>query len=117
MVLLRSGQKSVTRCPEVFNLRYSFQVLSEITGKAVTDVMAPHKDVLQDMIPPKKHLLRHQPINAQVRKNFLEQLKLCKYRRTGQKSRYLCESHNSSVQFVITFKLVYKNHGSNEQNL
>jgi hypothetical protein len=42
------------------------QVLSEITGKAVTDVMAPHKDVLQDMIPPKKHLLRHQPVNAQI---------------------------------------------------
>jgi len=40
--------------------------LSEITGKAVTDVMAPHKDVLQDMIPPKKHLLRHQPVNAQI---------------------------------------------------
>jgi transformation/transcription domain-associated protein len=28
--------------------------------------MAPHKDVLQDMIPPKKHLLRHQPVNAQI---------------------------------------------------
>jgi len=42
------------------------QVLSDMTGKAVTDVMAPHKDVLQDMIPPKKHLLRHQPVNAQI---------------------------------------------------
>ena len=28
--------------------------------------MEPHKEVLADMIPPKKHLLRHQPVNAQI---------------------------------------------------
>jgi transformation/transcription domain-associated protein len=28
--------------------------------------MSPHKEVLADMIPPKKHLLRHQPVNAQI---------------------------------------------------
>ena len=44
----------------------SLQVLAEIQGKPITEVMAPHKDVLQDMIPPKKHLLRHQPVNAQI---------------------------------------------------
>ena len=45
---------------------HSLQVLAELTGKSVTEVMAPHKDVLADMIPPKKHLLRHQPVNAQI---------------------------------------------------
>ena len=44
----------------------SLQVLAEIQGKPVTEVMSPHKEVLQDMIPPKKHLLRHQPVNAQI---------------------------------------------------
>ena len=34
--------------------------------KSITEIMEPHKDVLQDMIPPKKHLLRHQPLNAQI---------------------------------------------------
>lgn len=28
--------------------------------------MEPHKDVLNEMIPPKKHLLRYQPANAQI---------------------------------------------------
>merc|ERR1719391_1040786 len=53
----------------------SLRVLAELTGKTgeqpedpcrVTEVMTPHKDVLADMIPPKKHLLRHQPVNAQI---------------------------------------------------
>ena len=41
-------------------------MLAERTNRSVTDLMEPHKDVLQDMIPPKKHLLRHQPANAQI---------------------------------------------------
>lgn len=28
--------------------------------------MEPHKSLLEDMIPPKKHLLRHQPVNTQI---------------------------------------------------
>ena len=44
----------------------SLRLLAEIQGKNVTAVMEPHKEVLQDMIPPKKHLLRHQPVNAQI---------------------------------------------------
>ena len=44
----------------------SLRLLAEIQGKSVTAVMEPHKEVLQDMIPPKKHLLRHQPVNAQI---------------------------------------------------
>ncbi|GFG36813.1 hypothetical protein Cfor_08647 [Coptotermes formosanus] len=45
---------------------HSLEVLARIQSKTVTEVMEPHKEVLQDMIPPKKHLLRHQPANAQI---------------------------------------------------
>uniref|UniRef100_A0A9J7X4I4 Transformation/transcription domain-associated protein n=1 Tax=Cyprinus carpio carpio TaxID=630221 RepID=A0A9J7X4I4_CYPCA len=45
---------------------HSLQVLAQVTGKSVTIIMEPHKEVLQDMVPPKKHLLRHQPANAQI---------------------------------------------------
>ena len=44
----------------------SLELLSKMTGESVTSIMEPHKEVLQDMIPPKKHLLRHQPANAQI---------------------------------------------------
>ncbi|XP_011505966.1 PREDICTED: transformation/transcription domain-associated protein [Ceratosolen solmsi marchali] len=44
----------------------SLRLLGEIQNKTVTEVMEPHKEVLADMIPPKKHLLRHQPANAQI---------------------------------------------------
>ena len=44
----------------------SLRLLSEIRGASIVEVMEPHKEVLQDMIPPKKHLLRHQPVNAQI---------------------------------------------------
>ena len=44
----------------------SLQVLAKTMSKSITEIMEPHKDVLQDMIPPKKHLLRHQPLNAQI---------------------------------------------------
>ena len=42
------------------------QVLARITNQTPTAIMEPHKEVLADMIPPKKHLLRHQPVNAQI---------------------------------------------------
>ena len=28
--------------------------------------MEPHKEILADMIPPKKHLLKHQPVSTQI---------------------------------------------------
>ncbi|XP_014681160.1 PREDICTED: transformation/transcription domain-associated protein-like [Priapulus caudatus] len=45
---------------------HSLQVLAKTVAKSVTEIMEPHKEVLVDMIPPKKHLLRHQPANAQI---------------------------------------------------
>ncbi|XP_044312545.1 transcription-associated protein 1 isoform X1 [Drosophila rhopaloa] len=40
--------------------------IGTMQSKTVSEVMDPHKDVLADIIPPKKHLLRHQPANAQI---------------------------------------------------
>jgi len=42
------------------------RVLSETTSQSITEIMEPHKDILNEMIPPKKHLLRYQPANAQI---------------------------------------------------
>ncbi|XP_049868860.1 transcription-associated protein 1 isoform X2 [Pectinophora gossypiella] len=44
----------------------SLELIAELQGKTVTEVMDPHREVLADIIPPKKHLLRHQPANAQM---------------------------------------------------
>lgn len=44
----------------------SLKYISEILNVPLSELITPHKDVLQDMLPPKKHLLRHQPINAQI---------------------------------------------------
>ncbi|XP_073941495.1 transcription-associated protein Nipped-A isoform X1 [Choristoneura fumiferana] len=44
----------------------SLELIAELQNKTVTEVMDPHREVLADIIPPKKHLLRHQPANAQM---------------------------------------------------
>lgn len=45
---------------------HSLEVLARASQQSVTSLMEPHKEVLADMVPPKKHLLRHQPVNAQI---------------------------------------------------
>uniref|UniRef100_A0A1Y1MXI9 FAT domain-containing protein n=3 Tax=Photinus pyralis TaxID=7054 RepID=A0A1Y1MXI9_PHOPY len=44
----------------------SLKLLAEKQNKTVTAVMEPFRDVLADMVPPKKHLLKHQPAIAQM---------------------------------------------------
>lgn len=44
----------------------SLRLIAELQGKTVTEVMDPHREMLVDIIPPKKHLLRHQPASAQI---------------------------------------------------
>ncbi|XP_053674176.1 transcription-associated protein 1 [Anopheles nili] len=44
----------------------SLRLIAKLQDKTVTEVMNPHREVLVDMIPPKKHLLRHQPASAQI---------------------------------------------------
>ena len=45
---------------------HSLELLAKITGKSVTEIMEPHREILADMIPPKKHLLKHQPVSTQI---------------------------------------------------
>jgi len=49
-----------------WQVMHLLRVLSETTSRSITEIMQPHKDVLNEMIPPKKHLLRYQPANAQI---------------------------------------------------
>lgn len=44
----------------------SLRLLAEKQNKTVTEVMKPFKEILEDMVPPKKHLLKHQPAIAQM---------------------------------------------------
>lgn len=44
----------------------SLQLIATLQNKTITEVMHPHREVLADIIPPKKHLLRHQPASAQI---------------------------------------------------
>lgn len=44
----------------------SLRLIAELQNKTITEVMDPHRDVLVDIIPPKKHLLRHQSATAQM---------------------------------------------------
>lgn len=44
----------------------SLRLISNLQNKTITEVMDPHREVLADIIPPRKHLLRHQPASAQI---------------------------------------------------
>ena len=92
-------------------------MLSEIQGKSVTEVMVPHKEVLQDMIPPKKHLLRHQPVNAQIGlmdgntfcttlnpRLFTIDLNIIEHKVFFTELLTLCESDDASLQKLPCYK-------------
>ena len=53
-------------CVAACQVMHLLRVLSETTSQSITEIMEPHKDILNEMIPPKKHLLRYQPANAQI---------------------------------------------------
>lgn len=44
----------------------SLELIAKLQNKTVTEVMDPHREVIADILPPKKHLLRHQPANCQM---------------------------------------------------
>lgn len=44
----------------------SLKLIAQLQKKTTFDIMDPHREVLADIIPPKKYLLRHQPASAQI---------------------------------------------------
>lgn len=44
----------------------SIRLIANLQNKTITEVMDPHREVLADIIPPRRHLLRHQPACAQI---------------------------------------------------
>eukprot|EP00094_Tigriopus_californicus_P003836 TCALIF_03692-PA protein Name:"Similar to TRRAP Transformation/transcription domain-associated protein (Homo sapiens)" AED:0.01 eAED:0.01 QI:3/1/1/1/1/1/3/160/3083 len=97
----------------------SLKLLAEIQGKGITEVMDPHKDVLQDMIPPRKHLLRHQPVNAQIGlmegntfcttlnpRLFTIDLKIMEHKVFFTELLSLCEADDQSLQKLPCYKSI-----------
>uniref|UniRef100_A0A0K2TN82 Transformation/transcription domainassociated proteinlike [Nasonia vitripennis] n=1 Tax=Lepeophtheirus salmonis TaxID=72036 RepID=A0A0K2TN82_LEPSM len=97
----------------------SLQLLSKIQTKPITEIMEPHKDVLSDMIPPKKHLLRHQPVNAQIGlmdgntfcttlepRLFTIDLKIVEHKVFFTELLSLCENDDQSLQKLPCYKTI-----------
>lgn len=45
---------------------HSLRVIAEVGNKSVTQIIEPHKDLLADYVPLRKHVLRHQPVLCQI---------------------------------------------------
>ncbi|CAL1278798.1 unnamed protein product [Larinioides sclopetarius] len=45
---------------------HSLKVIAEAQNKTVTQIIEPHKDLLFDYVPLRKHVLRHQPVICQI---------------------------------------------------
>lgn len=77
----------------------SLELIAELQNKTVTEVMDPHREVLADIIPPKKHLLRHQPANAQM--GLMDGTTFC----TTLKPRLFTIGKLNSSTFIISLDL------------
>lgn len=45
---------------------HSLKVIAKVGNKTVTQIIEPHKDLLVDYVPLRKHVLRHQPVVCQI---------------------------------------------------
>ncbi|XP_046847243.1 transformation/transcription domain-associated protein-like isoform X2 [Xenia sp. Carnegie-2017] len=95
-------------------------VLSNISGKSVYDIIEPHKGLLEEMMPPKKHLLRHQPVNMQIalmdgntfcanlepRLFTLDPVNVPEHKIFFRELQFLCEAEDSQLQKLPCYKNV-----------
>uniref|UniRef100_T1JAK1 Transformation/transcription domain-associated protein n=1 Tax=Strigamia maritima TaxID=126957 RepID=T1JAK1_STRMM len=115
--LIRQVTSSNTNVRE--EAMHSLQVLASVMNKSVTDVMEPHKEILADIIPPKKHLLRHQPANAQIGlmdgftfcttlqpRLFNIDFNVAEHKAFYQELLNLCEHEDSTLQKVQCYKTI-----------
>ncbi|XP_054724829.1 transformation/transcription domain-associated protein-like [Uloborus diversus] len=45
---------------------HSLKVIAEVGNTTITQIIEPHKDLLADYVPLRKHILRHQPVLCQI---------------------------------------------------
>lgn len=45
---------------------HSLRVIAKVSKKSVTQIIEPHKDLLADYVPLRKHNIRHQPVYCQI---------------------------------------------------
>ncbi|GIY45230.1 hypothetical protein CDAR_3781 [Caerostris darwini] len=45
---------------------HSLKVIAEVGNKTITEIIEPHKEYLNDYVPFRKHVLRHQPVVCQI---------------------------------------------------
>lgn len=62
--LVRHVTSSVTNVRE--QSMKNLKLLAELQGKTLSEIIRPHAAVIADMIPPKKHLIRHQSLQSQL---------------------------------------------------
>ncbi|GLH10296.1 Transcription-associated protein 1, partial [Gryllus bimaculatus] len=99
--------------------KQSLEVLAEIQGKTVTEIMEPHKAILQDMIPPVKHLLCHQPANVQIGimdgntfcttlepRLFTINLAIAKHESFFNELKSLCEAEDAALKRLSCYKAI-----------
>ena len=89
----------------------SLKVLAEVTKTTVTDIMEPHKELVQDMVPPKKLLLRHIALVSQIGimvswPCHLLILLSCKKYSEGISPQHYTSSHTSLLPNVYFAKCV-----------
>ena len=44
----------------------SLHILARVQNKTISQIIEPHKDILADLVPPKKHLLKQYPVQSQI---------------------------------------------------
>lgn len=99
--------------------QHSVSVLAEIYKTTVHNIMLPHKGILEDMIPPKKHLLRHQPVNTQIAlmdgntfcttlnpRLFTMDLSIMEHKIFFQELLSLCEADDTQLSKLPCYKAV-----------
>ncbi|RMX56332.1 hypothetical protein pdam_00004482 [Pocillopora damicornis] len=99
--------------------QHSVSVLAEIYKTTVHNIMLPHKGILEDMIPPKKHLLRHQPVNTQIAlmdgntfcttlnpRLFTMDLSIIEHKIFFQELLSLCEADDTQLSKLPCYKAV-----------
>lgn len=44
----------------------SLHILAKVQNKTIAQIIEPHKDILADLVPPKKHMLKQYPVQSQI---------------------------------------------------